>query len=359
MSSPSPAASEPPGHARLIAVCGAGAPTGHLTRATVEAARSEGLRTRVVDLAAVDPVDGPRDTPWDVLTEVAPRAAGAGRYPLAATAASADARVAAALAAVADALADPLTDLVVVDTGDQYVGRALLAHPAAIVAALEALLGPDLAMRSSDAPDADFPRLTAARDVAASQCGLLTGSHAVWRLVVASTGESVRAAQDALTALVLLGARVDGVVLDGYPRKQDPSGQRRQADAASEVLAQTAGTAVWRGGSGRRARPKGGPVTVSPGPVAELVPAEPTGDRVAWEWRIEMPDSMVSSVRVGVDGDQLVLATGATYRWLSLPAVLRRTIASEAVRGQAGLTVRFLPDPDTWPSAREDGEATT
>ena len=68
---------------------------------------------------------------------------------------------------------------------------ALLAHPAAIVAALEALLGPDLAMRSSDAPDADFPRLTAARDVAASQCGLLTGSHAVWRLVVASTGESV------------------------------------------------------------------------------------------------------------------------------------------------------------------------
>lgn len=346
-------ASERADTARLVAVCGVDAPSAPLVRATAHAAREQGLRVVVVIADEVDVLTASAEAPWLVLAQTAAIALGGG-LPVAGRAGSADARAAAVLCQVEAALVDPGVDLVVLDAGDQRSARDLLAHPSTVVAAIGSLLGPDLAMRSTAADDSGFARLTAARDHAQRQRDLLAGASAVWRLAVAPRADTVPSAVRALAALVVLGARIDGLVLDGYPRKHDGDERRDSAAAARAVLEQASGTSVWRGGPDRRAVPKGSSVTGPVGPVAMIAPGDPVGDDHAWEWTITMPQAVAALAHVGIEGDRLVVEAAGSYRWLELPAVLRRTVAFEAVRIAEGLVVGFRTDPAVWRSTAGD-----
>ena len=342
------------GGARLVVVCGVGVPSAPLAQATADAARAQGLVVRSVVTDEIDTVDGLAGSPWHEVLAAAVTALGAATVPVAAAGLS-DGRRAAALAHVLAAAADPAVDLVVVDAGDQRSARDLAAHPGAVGALLAAMQGPALAMGSSDDAGGAFDRLTAARSVVERAIDALTGPATVWRVAVPPRATSVPDVWRAFAALVVLGARIDGLVLDEYPRKSAAADVRADAAAAQAELELGTAVRVWRGGADRRAVPKDAPVAGPAGPVAMLVPRDPLGDDQSWEWALALPRPVIGRVRVGVADERLVLESDGAYGWLDLPPVLRRTHAVEAFRDSGGLLVRFRPDPAVWPSSGPSG----
>lgn len=341
------------GPARLVVVCGVGTPSAAVADASVRAARDEGWQASLVVADDVEPAVEVSADPWRALLDAGLHALGATTLP-AATLGLASARHAAVLTAVEVALAGPEGDVVVLDAGDQRAARDLLAHSPAVEAAIGAVLGPRLAMGSSGDADGAFDRLTAARATADRQARVLTGPDAVWRVVVAPRVEAASRALDVLAALAVLGARVDGVLLGDYPRKDFPSAVRDEAAAARKLLEDQAGVRVARAGTGRRPAPDGAS-TRGAGPTQPVLRThDPLGDDKAWEWGISLPDLASRVARVGVSGDRLVVEVDGSQRWLDLPAVLRRTVAVDVAREPGGLLVRFRPDPSTWRSAQED-----
>jgi len=180
---------------------------------------------------------------------------------------------------------------------------------------------------------------------------MLTDETTVWRVVTASEPASTRRAARTLAALAVLGARVDDVLLDRYPRKDFPARDRRRAAGARALLEDEiemrtrrlrASGAVARAGESVRSTRPGQPV---------LTCAAPVETEGRWAWRIDLPRSARPD-RVGVDAGHLVVEVDGCRRWLDLPAVLRRTVALDAVRDSSGLIVRFEPDPASWPGGR-------
>ncbi len=336
---------------RIVVICAVGAASDPLAAATADAGRDAGLGVRLVVADSADtaaPSGESDDAPWATALTAALAALGGSALPLAATAGLGDARRAAALERIRAVAQDPEVDLVVVDAGDERAARDLLAHPAAVGALLDAALGPDLAMGSTDDEAGVFDRLTTARGAAAELGALLCGPGVTWRIAAPPRPEAVHEVLGALSALVVLGARVDGIVVDPYPRKRAGVDQRADAAAALAALAELAGISVWRSGPGRPAVPKGIGIAGPAGPVAEVSTQAPFGDDDAWEWGLAIPQAVASRVRIGVQDDHLVLESGGSYRWLELPPVLRRTTAVEAVRQESGFLVRFRPDPAVW-----------
>lgn len=71
-----------------------------------------------------------------------------------------------------------------------------------------------------------------------------------------------------------------------------------------------------------------------------------------WTWRIELPRA-ARSARVGVRDERVVVEVDGARRWIDLPPVLRRTMASDAQRVGSDVVLRFDPDPTVWPRRTE------
>lgn len=325
--------------------------------ATAEALRDEGLTVHSVDASgtAVDPAAAAlvSGSLGGVLGDL-------GADPLAPAAWSAlpGLPVLTALLGVEQALED--ADAVVVDAGGPARLRELLELPGVLVRLLDAALTPRLAMwRNGRGEATAFDALSAARLRALRLQALLQRPTTTVRLVVDAEPAAAERALRMLAVCSLLGAGVDGVVVTGYPRKSDGasrSERQRAAEVRDRLEAGSDGVAVWRSGRSPRAVPKGRSAMGPLGRVHVLDAEQLTVEVGDEDFALRLPIAAAAraDARVGIVGDQLVVAIDDATRWLDLPPVLQRCLPTTAQRTPTGLRIRFTPDPDSW---RQPGRA--
>lgn len=248
-------------------------------------------------------------------------------------------------------------DVVVVDAGSLLSLRDLLALPHALLRFLDAALTPRAAMvRSVADEDSLFDSLSAARIEVLAWLALLASPECSVRLVGPAQGDAVPHLERAVAVTAFLGVRVDGVVLNRFPRKKDglPARVRRDAKRVlSEMQAQLPGIAVWRSATRLRSSPKGMPthsdlsdLELPAGPHAGTVADDAAG---GYTWDIALGGIASDEVCVGRQGSSLVLQYDGLHRWLDLPPVLQRCQPVDVEDRQGGVRIRWTPDPDRWP----------
>ena len=346
---------------RLILIAGADA-TGAsaLAHRTLEAAGDEGLRAVLVDGTRpyLDDDDDAGTSTVDSLTAALTRVLGeAGADPIAAAdwVGLPSISALATLSAAVDALDE--ADVVVVDAGGLAQVRVLVETPVAVVRLLDSVLTPRLAMhRTSAGESVLFDAFSSARVDALRLVHALRRPDATVRLVTPAVEAVAHATQEALAVLALLGVAVDGIAVTGMPRSGDGASKqaRRHAQALVDAL-EVDGVTVWSAGRRGRPAPKGrSPVAVL-GAVPGLDDARlhvEVGDE---ELTVDIPlaHAARADVRVGLQGERLVVESARVRRWLDLPSVLRRCVAVRAERTSTGLRVVFVPDPATWRQTEE------
>ncbi|MER5266731.1 ArsA family ATPase [Actinosynnema sp. NPDC002837] len=268
-------------------------------------------------------------------------------------------------------------DVVVVDCGPTAETLRLLALPEAFASYLERLFpthrrvvrGLLAGVAGSDAVekwDATADALGRLAENLEQLRGLLTSPTTSVRLVL--TPERVVAAETrrTVTALALQGIRVDGVVAnrvvpdpgaEGGPAAEWLRTRRAEQDA---VLAGLADLGSVRTVEHRAAEPVGTAALLD---VAEglyqgrdpldgadddrqLLTVERTGE-LEYTLRVALPvgDSSLDLARVG---DDLAVTVDGRRRLVALPSLLKRCLVTGAELDEAGLAVRFAPDPDLW-----------
>lgn len=70
-----------------------------------------------------------------------------------------------------------------------------------------------------------------------------------------------------------------------------------------------------------------------------------------WHWRIALPGARRDELDLSRSGDDLLLTVVGHTRRVELPSVLTRCTVLGAQHTDAGLLVRFAPDPARWPAA--------
>ncbi|MGW7516781.1 ArsA family ATPase [Streptomyces sp. NPDC054796] len=145
----------------------------------------------------------------------------------------------------------------------------------------------------------------------------------------------------------------DGVVLAELPHLgHDPRGTADLALLATEL----GGTEP--GGTGLDAKVPDAtvPDATSPSRTSEA-PAPVVGrveDRLGAEgllvWVLPLPGARKDELGLVRRGDELVVGTGPYRRVLPLPSALRRCRVTGAALERGELRVRFVPDPDLWPT---------
>lgn len=345
---------------RLIVVAGADAAgAALLARRTVDAAADEGRAAVLID--GLRPVDVDVDvdaTTVSSLTAALGLAFGElGADPLA----PADwvgvpgLSELSVLGAAVRALDD--VDAVVVDAGDFTRVRTLVEAPLAVVRLLDSVLTPRLAMQRTAAGDpALFDAFSLARLDALRLTQVLRRPDTTVRLITGIDDSGCARTLATAAALSVLGVTVDGIAATDVPRASDGASKsaRRAAEAALARLA-VDGIAVWS--AGRRCRPA--PKGRSPFAGLDALPAldDARLEVVAGEeeFTLDLPlaHAARSDVRVGVQGDRLVVDAVGARRWIDLPSVLRRCLPVHAVRTPTGLRLEFVPDPATWRQAGE------
>lgn len=83
------------------------------------------------------------------------------------------------------------------------------------------------------------------------------------------------------------------------------------------------------------------------GPDADPAMA-PDGE---WHWRIALPGARRDELALSRSGDDILLTVVGHTRRVELPSVLTRCTVLGAQHTDAGLLVRFAPDPARWPEA--------
>jgi arsenite-transporting ATPase len=95
-----------------------------------------------------------------------------------------------------------------------------------------------------------------------------------------------------------------------------------------------------------------GEVPVPAAPVVEDGP----GDAGRLVWRLELPGARKETLGLVRSGDDLIVGVGPHRRVLPLPPVLRRCRVEGAGLEAGVLRVRWVPDEDLWPAAREQAD---
>ena len=346
--------------ARLILLSGpAGAGTTTIAAATAAALQAEGLRVEVIDAAEPPPPDqsvvaGLSQSVGRVFAEV-------GADPLLAEAWTSLPGVAhlSSLARIVAALSDASIDVVVVDAGDHRRARELVDLPAALLRLLDAVLTPRLAMlRPSGGVDTSgdaslFEALSAARAAVLRMTSALAHPATTIRLVTTADQIDIDRTERAVAAFAMLGVGVDGVIVNRFPRKADGDSKGAVATAESirdGLAGRVDGVAVWSSTSKLRPVPKGRSALGPLARVAVLDAEQLTVHVGEEEFSLELPLAPAARAvaTVGVQGDSLVVAFDGALRWIDLPPVLRRCIATYADRTPNGLRVTFVPDPAMW-----------
>ncbi|URN11792.1 ArsA family ATPase [Streptomyces radiopugnans] len=226
------------------------------------------------------------------------------------------------------------------------------------------------------------------RELAAVQAVVESPGTTV-RLVLEPGPAAVRALRAARAGLALHGLALDAVVANRLLPTASPDPwlaglASRQQGALKELLGDCpAGSATVcelphlgrepqgpadLGELAGRIPPPGpasGPASGAPsGPVSDPVSgAAPSGDRAAgpWTvedrladegvllWRLPLPGAVRETLSLVRRGDEVVVTTGPFRRVLPLPAALRRCSVVGARLADGELTVRFEPEPGSWP----------
>ena len=291
----------------------------------------------------------------------------------------------AALIAADEALRDPSVDLVILDAGDFARCRTLISLPDTALRLLDSLLTARYAMHRravapGQAPQAPEPFDTAsdARAVAVRLSALVHGEGTCVRIGL-DLGDSApgglpapSAVAEQASACRLLGVNVDGVSLGGVASAKDghkAGKDGREAGKASK--SGKAGTAwiaafatlapevpAWSSRrSPGRAAPKGrsvaGPFDVRGAAVLESSLVIGSDDE-GFTARVLLPLAGSERLRVGRQGQWLVLDDSQVVRWLELPSMLQRCSAVDAWwEGPmlAVLAIRWSPDDTRWPQS--------
>jgi arsenite/tail-anchored protein-transporting ATPase len=342
---------------RLILLSGVGgAGTTTLCSATADALADEGLRVAVIDAAtAVPALPEAADLLAGTMGRAAAEMGGDPVLPEAWTS-LAGMRQLSALMQVVGALQEPDFDAVVVDCGDLRAARELVELPAIAVRLLDAALTPRLAMwRSPDGSGEGtvFEALSRLRSEAVRLQAVLASPSTTMRLVGLPGPDAVDRVLRGLALFAMLGVGVDGVIVNRFPRKAEGWSKSRLAEAGAlldDLTARADGVAVWASTSRLRPVPKG---RSAMGPLARvqvLDAAQLTVVAGDEDFVLDLPlvGGARAEARVGTRSDDLVVSFDGAVRWLSLPPVLRRCVATSGVRTATGLRIRFVPDPARW-----------
>ncbi|MFC9789974.1 ArsA family ATPase [Rhodococcus sp. NPDC127528] len=210
---------------------------------------------------------------------------------------------------------------------------------------------------------------------------LTDGSRTGVRLVLSARAVAAAEARRTVTALALLGLRLDGVIVNNVLPLYDsqPSGgfehpvlrwyadrcsdQRTVVDGMREAL----GDVPVLVGTDCGSEPVGlaslaaladalFPGASEPLPVGEAV-AGPTvvlesgaGVESVYALRLSLPLVDPSTLTVGRIEDDLLIGAAGIRRRLTLASVLRRCVTDSAGFEGGDLVVRFRPDPGVWPT---------
>ena len=262
------------------------------------------------------------------------------------------------------AVATDGVDAVVVDLGELHQAMAMVDFPSSARRVLSAVLSPDLASRSDEkVAGSAFSMLSETIDDVSASADLIASDATVVRLVAEARGHSLDHALRAAATLAMLGADVDGIIVNRCARKSDnvPGSvlrEQRELLAAAQHLAD--GPLVWKATDRVRAVPKGrsamGPLGRSRVLRADSMTVEQAED--GFVLHVPLAELAVSGAEIGRYEDALVVAFDGATRWLDLPSVLRRCRAVDAQRTSGGLRVEFVPDPSQWrEDARFEGAA--
>lgn len=257
-----------------------------------------------------------------------------------------------------------------------YLERLFPAHRRVVRGVLAGMAGGRSTLAGWDAAADAVSRLI---ERAAALRALLADQEVTGvRLVLTPQRVVLAETRRTLTALALLGIRVDGLLVNrlvpappaagtgpalrwlrarraeqdavlaelsdcGLPvhpvgyREAEPVGLAALAELGSE-LGSEVGSGLFEDGSGR---------TTPLGTVRRLRGSgrDPDGE---FELTIALPLASATTVDLARVGDELAVTVDGRRRLLELPSVLRRCEVVGARRGQDGLRVTFRPDPQAW-----------
>ncbi|CAL9398312.1 hypothetical protein SUDANB106_01417 [Streptomyces sp. enrichment culture] len=218
------------------------------------------------------------------------------------------------------------------------------------------------------------------RELAAVQAVVESPGTTV-RLVLEPGPAAVRALRAARAGLALHGLALDTVVANRLLPTASPDPwlaglASRQQGALKELLGDCPAGSAAVCELPHLGREPQGPADLGelaervppPGPVSDSVSdpvsgAAPSGDRAAgpWTvedrladegvllWRLPLPGAVRETLSLVRRGDEVVVTTGPFRRVLPLPAALRRCSVAGARLADGELTVRFEPEPGSWP----------
>ncbi|MGY5882239.1 ArsA family ATPase [Modestobacter lacusdianchii] len=275
------------------------------------------------------------------------------------------------LAALAGHVRAGDADVVVLDAGPAPAATALLTLPTALRWWLGQLAPTRLrvlaTLRAAATPDRPGPAAgllagaTAVEDLL-DAAPLTDPSRTAVHLVLPPEPAAVDQLQETATALGVLGQRVASVTVARVLPEGAGEWWARRAAVQQEAL--------------RGVRALLGPVrevaeaAVPPGSVAELAALDaavpetvvqpapgpaPRRDDTGWVLDVPLPFARRGGVELTRWADDLVVTAAGTRRSLPLDPLLRRcTVSGGALQAagteQATLEVRFVPDPEQWPT---------
>ncbi len=243
-----------------------------------------------------------------------------------------------------------------------YVDKVFPAHRRAL-RAVRPLLGRHEPLVPADGVLAAVERLQ--RELADVRA-LLTAPSTSVRLVLTPEAVVVAEARRTLTSLALYGYRVDALVANRvFPASDEPflaGWVAAQAEQLARVRADAPGLPVLQAAY-RAGEPVGLAALVEVGealygdadpaaaaaPAPDLLDVEPDGD--GFVLSLSLPLASRDELGLARAGDDLVLTVGGHRRVLALPSLLCRcSVVGAGLVGER-LRVRFVPDPEQWPTA--------
>lgn len=249
-------------------------------------------------------------------------------------------------------------DAVVIDAGPLARLRDLAATPGILLRLIDAAMTPRSAMWrvSSDEPGV-FESLSALRMSAREWGAILQSPLTSARLLGRPDAAAIPRLLRVREQVTLMGLLVDGIVVSLVPGKGD---RRRKPERRSamtvrmEYRTRVPAVPVWHSTRRVAVTPQGASVVdvlvdprIGTPRASTLVVEEDAGG-----YTLQVPLRDVSGdVRVGVQGDSLVLALDRVHAWHELPSVLARCEPVRAHRTADGLAVRWEPVRDLWTSS--------
>lgn len=286
------------------------------------------------------------------------------------------------LRAVVDLAASDRWDYLVVDCASTADALRMLTLPASFAVYLER--GWPRHRRLSAA--ADDPRTAAMVALVegmhtgtAQLAELLTGDHVGAHLVLTPERVVVAETVRALSALAVMGVRVNEVIVNQVLFQDDSFEYRNLPEhpafdwysariCEQESVLEQLGTAAGDLQLVLTPHLAGEPIgpkalaqlldearrrdgAAPPGPLRPVVDRESgTGLDAVYRMRVELPPLDPGALSLGRAGDDLIVSVGGLRRRVRLASVLRRCIVTGAVLKGSELTVRFRPDPEVWPA---------